>query len=122
MQDQFTQLQNQILDLQKEVDRLNAPKITVKQDTILTDQEKKKIVDSIQYNAQVTLASGTYTISNGRFSPNSVITATPVGQASHVSGTATVYDTIQASCTGGSCTISSSLGTDTRVVNVHIIY
>ena len=41
----------------------------------------------MEYNAQVTLISGTATISNGRFSPNSIILVTPQTNRTLVSGT-----------------------------------
>jgi TolA-binding protein len=122
MNEEILQLQKQIEQLSKKVVDLSSPKVEVKQDTILTDQEKKKIVDSLEYNAQVTLTSGTATISNGRFSPNSIALATPQTNRTLVSGMVTVPQTVCAICTGGECTITSTDNTDTRVINVKITY
>lgn len=122
MNPQIEQLNNQVQQLAQKVDSLSTPKVEIKQETILTDQEKKKIVDSMEYNAQVTLISGTATISNGRFSPNSIILVTPQTNRTLVSGTVTVPQTVCASCTGGSCTITSTDNTDTRTINVKITY
>lgn len=122
MNPQIEQLNNQVQQLEQKVDSLSKPKVEIKQETILTDQEKKRIVDSIEYNTQVTLSSGTATISNGRFSPNSVILVTPQTNKTVLSGTVTVPQTVCASCTGGSCTITSTDSTDTRVINVKVTY
>ena len=122
MTPQIEQLDKQIQQLTQKVDSLSTPKVEIKQETILTDQEKKKIVDSIEYNTKVTLISGTATISNGRFSPNSVILVTPQTNRTIVSGTSTIPQTVCGICTGGECTITSSDNTDTRVINVKVIY